>query len=68
MNQLGHALIKMGEYKEAINIFNRIKKIEPDSLLAMIGEAQVAYLSGKPYLAQLDKIGKIDRTAYQDFK
>jgi tetratricopeptide (TPR) repeat protein len=60
LNQLGHAFIKMGEYEEAIKIFDKIKKLEPGSLLAKIGQAQVAYLRGKPYAAQLDRIGKID--------
>jgi tetratricopeptide (TPR) repeat protein len=60
LNHLGHAFIKMGEYEEAIKIFDKIKTIEPDSLLAKIGQAQVAYLRGKPYAAQLDRIGKID--------
>jgi tetratricopeptide (TPR) repeat protein len=57
---LGHAFIKMGEYEEAIKIFKKIKQIEPNSLLAKIGQAQVAYLNGKPYVAQLDRIAKID--------
>ena len=33
-----------------------MKKVNPDDLLAKIGEAQIAYMQGKPYFKMLNKI------------
>ncbi len=60
LNDLAHAYIKLERYKAAENVFKRMKKIDPNDLLAKIGQAQIAYLEGKDYISHLKAIFKTD--------
>jgi len=60
LNDLAHAYIKIEHFKEAESVFKRMKKLEPDDLLAKIGQAQIAYLEGKDHLSHLDEVFKLD--------
>jgi pentatricopeptide repeat protein len=67
LNELAHAYIKLGLYKEAEEIFNKMKEISPQDILAQIGEAQIAYLRGESYLAKLDEIKNINELFLLDY-
>ena len=67
LNELAHAYTKLGRYKEAENIFTKMKEISPQDILAKIGEAQVAYLSGKKYLTKLDNIKELNELYLKDY-
>jgi tetratricopeptide (TPR) repeat protein len=56
LNDLAKAYTMVKKYTKAKNTYKEMKKVDPDDLLAKIGEAQVAYMQGKPYLKILDKI------------
>lgn len=58
MNDLAKAYTSVKQYEKAKKTFKEMKKTNPDDLLSMVGEAQVAYMQGKPYLSKLDKIFK----------
>jgi tetratricopeptide (TPR) repeat protein len=66
-NDLAHAYIKIEKFKEAENVVKRMKKQSPDDLIVKMLEAQIAYLQGKPYTAQLDKIKVIDEDWLRDY-
>jgi pentatricopeptide repeat protein len=67
LNELAHAYIKLGLYEEAEGIFNKMKSISPQDILAIIGEAQIAYLSGKPFLPKLDELKNINELFLLDY-
>ena len=66
-NDLAHAYIKIEKFKEAENVVKRMKKQSPDELIVKMLEAQIAYLQGKPYTDQLDKIKDIDEDWLRDY-
>jgi tetratricopeptide (TPR) repeat protein len=67
LNNLAHAYIKLEKFKEADAVLKRMKKLDAEDLLVRVGEAQIAYLQGKPYLTKLDDIKKIDESWLQDY-
>jgi pentatricopeptide repeat protein len=60
LNDLAHAYIKIERFKEAEQVFKRMKKLDPDDLLAIIGQAQISYLEDKDYMKHLDEVFEID--------
>jgi tetratricopeptide (TPR) repeat protein len=56
LTSLAAAYIQLNNYKKAEQIFKKIAKEFPESLLAHFGQAQVAYKQGKKYLKLLEKI------------
>jgi pentatricopeptide repeat protein len=60
LNDLAKAYIMAKKYEKAKKTFKEMKKTKPDDLLAKVGEAQIAYMQGKPYLKYLDKIYEED--------
>lgn len=60
LNDLAHAYIKLGRYKEAEAILKKMTKIDPNDLLVKIGQAQIDYLQEKDYLKKLDEIYESD--------
>lgn len=56
LNDLAKAYTLAQKYEKAKKIYKEMKKTDPDDLLAIVGEAQVSYMQGKPYLEILDKI------------
>ena len=56
LNDLAKAYTMAKKYDKAKKTFTEMKKVNPDDLLAKIGEAQIAYMQGKPYFKMLDKI------------
>jgi len=60
LNDLAHAYIKLERFKEAEKVFKRMQKLDPDDLLAKIGQAQIAYLEGKDYMKHLDEVYTMD--------
>lgn len=67
MNELAMAYIKVNDFNSAEKLYKKMSKMEPDNLLAMAGQAQVAYLNSKPYISKLDKIKKIDDLWLREF-
>jgi tetratricopeptide (TPR) repeat protein len=67
LNDLAHAYIKIERFKDAENVFERMKKLDPDDLLAKIGQAQIAYLEGKDYLSKLKEIYKTDEEWLREY-
>jgi len=67
LNDLAHAYIKLERFKEAEKILKKMKEIDPDDLVVKIGQAQIAYLQQKPFLAQLDKIKKSDEIWLREY-
>lgn len=66
-NNLVHAYIKIEKFKEAENVVERMKKQSPDDLLVKMLEAQIAYLQGKSYTDQLDKIKEMDEDWLREY-
>ena len=66
-NNLVHAYIKIERFKEAENVVKRMKKQSPDDLLVKMLEAQIAYLQGKSYTDQLDKIKEMDEDWLREY-
>ena len=66
-NDLAHAYIKIEKFKEAENVVERMKKQSPDDLLVKMLEAQIAYLQGKSYTKQLDKIKEMDEDWLREY-
>lgn len=60
LNELAKAYAKNEQYDKAKKTYTKMKKMNPDDLLAKIGEAQLAYMQQKPYIPKLDKIFEID--------
>ncbi len=56
LNDLAKAYTLAQKYEKAKKTYKEMKKENPDDLLAIVGEAQVYYMQGKPYLEILDKI------------
>jgi len=56
LNDLAKAYTMVKKYDKAKKTFKEMKKAHPDDLLAKVGEAQIAYMQGKPYFKFLDKI------------
>jgi tetratricopeptide (TPR) repeat protein len=56
LNDLAKAYTLAKKYDKAKQTFKEMTKSNPDDLLAKIGEAQIAYMQGKPYFKMLDKI------------
>jgi len=56
LNDLAKAYTMVKKYDKAKKTFKEMKKAHPDDLLAKVGEAQIAYMQGKPYFKLLDKI------------
>ena len=56
LNDLAKAYSMVKKYDKAKKTFKEMKKAYPDDLLAKVGEAQLAYMQGKPYFDMLDKI------------
>ena len=67
LNELAHAYIKLEKFKDAEKIFEKMKSINSDDLLAKIGQAQIAYLQGKAYQSLLDKIRKTDEQWLREY-
>ncbi|MHA2275408.1 MAG: tetratricopeptide repeat protein, partial [Candidatus Kariarchaeaceae archaeon] len=55
-NDLARAYIKIEKFKQAENVVKKMKIQNPDDLIVKMLEAQIAYLQGKSYTDQLDKI------------
>ena len=60
LNDLAKAYTLAQKYEKAKKTYKEMKKADPKNFLAIVGEAQVSYMQGKPYLTILDKIYKID--------
>jgi tetratricopeptide (TPR) repeat protein len=56
LNDLAKAYTLAQKYEKAKKTYKEMKKADPNDLLAIVGEAQVSYMQGKPYLEILDKI------------
>ncbi len=67
LNDLAHAYIKIERFKEAEQVFKRMKKLEPDDLLARIGQAQISYLEDKDYMKHLEEVFEIDPDWLRDY-
>jgi tetratricopeptide (TPR) repeat protein len=67
LNELAHAYIKLQRYKEATVIFKKMLVMNENDLLVKIGQAQIAYLQGKPYLPLLDAIKEVDEEWLRDY-
>ncbi len=67
LNELAHAYIKVEDYDAAADLYKEMAKIDPDNLLAKIGQAQIAYLKGKSYTKLLDKINEIDEDWLREY-
>ena len=67
LNDLAHAYIKLERFKQAEAILNKMKKIDPNDLLVLIGQGQIAYLQEKEYLSKLDKIYKTDENWLREY-
>jgi len=60
LTALAVAYIQLNDFTKAEQIFKKLSKDFPDSLLAQFGLAQVAYKQDKKYLKVLDKIFETD--------
>ncbi|MBN2709120.1 MAG: hypothetical protein JXR46_08745 [Calditrichaceae bacterium] len=60
LETLASAYIHLKEFKKAETIFKKIAKQFPDSKLAALGRAQIAYKLDKPYLPVLDEIYAVE--------
>lgn len=67
LNDLAHAYIKLERFKDAESVFERMKKLDPDDLMAKIGQAQIAYLEGKDYISNLTEIYKTDEEWLREY-
>jgi len=66
-NDLAHAYIKIEKFKEAEGVVKKMKGKNPDDLIVRILEAQIAYLQGKTYTVQLDRIKKLDQDWLREY-
>ena len=64
---MAHAYIKLERFKDAESVFERMKKLDPDDLMAKIGQAQIAYLEGKDYISNLTEIYKTDEEWLREY-
>ena len=60
LNALAMAYINLEEYEKADDLYCQISENFGDEHLALYGQAQIAYKSGKDYLSYLDKLYEID--------
>jgi len=67
LNDLAKAYTNVQKYDLAKKTYVKMKKMNPDDLLARIGEAQVAYMQGKPFIKKLDQINKIDTNWLKEY-
>ncbi len=67
LNELAKGYTKIEQYDKAKKTYTKMKKMNPDDLLAKIGDAQVAYMQGKPFLNKLDKINTTNSEWLKDY-
>jgi tetratricopeptide (TPR) repeat protein len=66
-NDLARAYIKIEKFKQAENVVKKMKIQNPDDLIVKMLEAQIAYLQGKSYTDQLDKIKELDEDWLREY-
>jgi tetratricopeptide (TPR) repeat protein len=66
-NDLAHAYIKIERFKQAEGVVKKMRAKNPDDLIVKMLDAQIAYLQGKSYTDQLDKINEIDEEWLREY-